>query len=390
MDDWMINQLEIENFKSIKHQKIKCKRINVFIGKPNVGKSNILEAVSLLGGYNSEPVLLHPGFDQSTEKSKIFNEYVRYEEFNNLFYDKDRSLNIKIDSNLGYFFSRYHQNSIAQYDLVFGHDEEMLNFFTADRNNYSIASLKEDFTDKYLTITREINSMIAPEWVIKPMYITVGDGGRLTGVAPQKQNSFIGNIKRYEFKKNEKLDNDVSIFLNPPHGNNVFRMLEVFPKLYDEIAGLFEEYGLELVLDSVSNKLKLMIQKKIGRKVYQIPYSLCADTLQRYIFHLLAVKTNNKSVLILEEPESHSFPPYISAIADEIVEDKNNQYFIATHSPYLLSEFIEKCDKDELALFICNYKDYQTTMRELTREEISNIKSEDIDLFYNLPAFQND
>lgn len=42
-----IKTLEIQNFKSIKHLKIDCNRINVFVGKPNVGKSNILEGLSL-------------------------------------------------------------------------------------------------------------------------------------------------------------------------------------------------------------------------------------------------------------------------------------------------------------------------------------------------------
>ena len=40
--------IKIENFKSLRHIELNdCKRINIFIGKPNVGKSNILEALSL-------------------------------------------------------------------------------------------------------------------------------------------------------------------------------------------------------------------------------------------------------------------------------------------------------------------------------------------------------
>ncbi len=43
-----IDNIEIKNFKSMRHQKIEgCKRVNVLIGAPNVGKSNILEAISL-------------------------------------------------------------------------------------------------------------------------------------------------------------------------------------------------------------------------------------------------------------------------------------------------------------------------------------------------------
>ena len=41
MED-LIKYVEINNFKSIKHLNLDdCKRINLFIGYPNVGKSNI-------------------------------------------------------------------------------------------------------------------------------------------------------------------------------------------------------------------------------------------------------------------------------------------------------------------------------------------------------------
>ena len=43
----MIRHLEIENYKSIKHLTLNCNKVNVIIGEPNVGKSNILEALDL-------------------------------------------------------------------------------------------------------------------------------------------------------------------------------------------------------------------------------------------------------------------------------------------------------------------------------------------------------
>ena len=43
----MISTLEIRNFKSIKQLKLDCKRINILIGEPNTGKSNILEALGI-------------------------------------------------------------------------------------------------------------------------------------------------------------------------------------------------------------------------------------------------------------------------------------------------------------------------------------------------------
>jgi AAA15 family ATPase/GTPase len=49
-----IKHIEIQNFKSIKHCIIDgCKRINVFVGPPNVGKSNILEAMGLMSNFQN-------------------------------------------------------------------------------------------------------------------------------------------------------------------------------------------------------------------------------------------------------------------------------------------------------------------------------------------------
>ncbi len=43
----MIKNISIKNFKSIKDLEFKAKRINLFIGKPNTGKSNILESLGI-------------------------------------------------------------------------------------------------------------------------------------------------------------------------------------------------------------------------------------------------------------------------------------------------------------------------------------------------------
>jgi len=47
----MIKRLEIKNFKSIKQLELDCKRVNIFIGGPNSGKSNILEGIGILSHF---------------------------------------------------------------------------------------------------------------------------------------------------------------------------------------------------------------------------------------------------------------------------------------------------------------------------------------------------
>ena len=48
-----ITTLRIQNFKSIKDVEMKPRWVNILTGEPNVGKENILEALSLLGGCSS-------------------------------------------------------------------------------------------------------------------------------------------------------------------------------------------------------------------------------------------------------------------------------------------------------------------------------------------------
>lgn len=45
----MIESVTIHNFKSMKELSFRCKRVNILIGKPNAGKSNILESIGLFG-----------------------------------------------------------------------------------------------------------------------------------------------------------------------------------------------------------------------------------------------------------------------------------------------------------------------------------------------------
>jgi hypothetical protein len=87
---------------------------------------------------------------------------------------------------------------------------------------------------------------------------------------------------------------------------------------------------------------------------------LASDTLRRIIFYTVAIASNKDSVLVFEEPESNAFPYYTKYLGERIALDKTNQFFIATHNPYLLSAIIEKGRKEDVQVFITYFRDYQT------------------------------
>jgi len=77
----MIKNLLIENFKSIKKLEIECSRVNLFIGDPNVGKSNILEALSF----------------PAIQLVFYIDKLMRCNDLSNLFYENDLSNSIIVN-----------------------------------------------------------------------------------------------------------------------------------------------------------------------------------------------------------------------------------------------------------------------------------------------------
>jgi AAA15 family ATPase/GTPase len=126
--------------------------------------------------------------------------------------------------------------------------------------------------------------------------------------------------------------------------------------------------------------------KELGNEIILLPFSSMADTLQRLIFFKTAIASNANSVLLFEEPEAHAFPPYIVHITQDIIKSETNQFFITTHSPFVVNDFLENAI-DDLAIFVVDYKDKQTIVKALTKEQLDEMYEYGIDLFSNLENY---
>ena len=135
--------------------------------------------------------------------------------------------------------------------------------------------------------------------------------------------------------------------------------------------------------------IRIEILKEFEDIIVSYPYQLSSDTLRRIIFYMAAILSNKDSVLIFEEPESHAFPYYTKYLAELIaLDERKNQYFMSTHNPYFLLPLLEKCPKDEVAVSITDYEDYETKVRPLTDDQIKELT--EIDIFSNLESFLED
>ncbi|HEX8659523.1 MAG TPA: AAA family ATPase, partial [Hymenobacter sp.] len=98
--------LRIQNFKSIKDVTLHPRRVNLIIGEPNVGKSNLLEAMSMLGAGLYE------------RRAQFLDLVLRYETISNLFYDNDPVTPIIVESSHAIAILQSQKMSSGDYHFV--------------------------------------------------------------------------------------------------------------------------------------------------------------------------------------------------------------------------------------------------------------------------------
>lgn len=331
----MITTLKIERFKSVRQLELKCRRVNLFIGEPNTGKSNILEALGLLSWLG------WPDAD--------LRNFVRFHHTQNLFYDNLTDDPIAIE---------FHGEPSGNLTVKF--EKDRFEFWFGHRQ-----------PNRSLGITPQ---------AYQPQPTACAD---YHGNFPIKhKNPSTAGIKFYRFRALEKYSSGESGALIPPHGANLFSVIYASKGLREWLVELFQPYGLAVVLKPHEHAIEL--QKQQSGLVIGYPFGMTSDTLQRTLFFHVAVESNKNSVLVFEEPEAHAFPYYTKHLGERIAEDSSNQYFIATHNPYLLLAVLEKATREEVAVCVTSYRDYETRVTALTEDQIGRLL--DADPFLGLQA----
>ncbi len=350
-----IQNIEIKNFKSIRHQKIEdCRRVNVFIGYPNTGKSNILEAMSL---FSIDDTNLN------------FNSFIRIESFTTLFFNGQINNQLEIKVNDKYRFTGRFENDSISFSEQF------------ERTGTSFE--KADMGQIYLDDSNDVS-------VKRSFNLNANTKGALFNYKSSsigKENELM-KIIRYDFYKQVSYSNKNYSELSYPYGENIFNILSTNIEIRKEIEELFVPYNLELLFDTREQKFTIL--KRTPSGIFTIPYELVADTLQRVIFYKTAILSNKQKILLFEEPEAHMFPPYTAKFTSEVMYDENNnQYFIATHSPFVINDFMENLDKEDFAIYAVGYdkETGETLIKKMSDEELHEVYQYGVDLFLNLENY---
>lgn len=349
----MLGRVTIKNYKSIKDIEIETKRINVFIGEHNSGKSNILEALTWFSKNALDPTK--------------FKEIFRFKTATDFFYDFDVSKPLEIKTPVLSLIIRYAKNSNGALlneleGLIYPTDSKIDPLEMSDLYNLHNKISNNNYHAFRLSFDGEIEFI-----------------GGSTLATP---------FRTYIFKKLRSFESSFLPFLNPPFGENIPSLLVSNKILKDLVGSIFKEKGFRLMLKPNENDINMA--KDVNDELYSYPYTSISETLQRIIFYVLAIESNNKACMIFDEPESNTFPMYTKQLAEQIALDKNeNQYFIVTHDPYLLNSLVSKAPSSEIALYITSMNNYETKVSRVAEKELSVLLDKGIDVYFNLNKLIN-
>ena len=122
-------------------------------------------------------------------------------------------------------------------------------------------------------------------------------------------------------------------------------------------------------------------------------YAFSEDKYAKKIQQIYQRYTNvDHSEIFLEEPEDNLFPStqcqFVNWILDKI-SAHNDMLFVATHSPYVLNQFIKMDPKGLSVMFTHQIEGNSRvfTVRQISEEEIHEIYDNGVDIFFNFEMY---
>lgn len=320
----MIHTLSISRFKSARSLSIDCRKVNLFIGAPDTGKTNILDALHLLSRlgwalpFDHELRVDHAiGFE-----TLFFGQFV------------DQPFLIDLETEKGNFRVEGQPAPNRHLRLRTGDASSSLSFGA-------------------ICHRREF------EWMRFYSYTGARDWGYTT-----------------------TRSTDV---VEPTHGSNLTYIAKHHSKVHDFLTETLSPLGWRLRFDS--NQLVFRLSDVRPTEVIDYGLDVVSDTLKRLFFYGSVLLTSKDATLVFDEPDVWAFPPYPKMLGEMIAADETNQFFLTTHNPYFLSAVVEKTPTDRLALFVCRRVDGATTAKRLSSDEVARVIEDGASVFFNLDGF---
>ena len=395
----MITELRSQNFKSWQDtSKLQFAPLTGLFGANSSGKTSILQVLLMLKQtverppdwneplyFGNEESLVNLGnfgtvihkhkqdlsldISVSWKSSTVadINKYIRFynlnvETLSSSQGDRDRSEEISFSTNIarGVVNNSYYATDLYRFDVQQPDLFRCYGFRTARNQIMEISSRFEgDFENLFSRILYLGPLREHP----RPRYTWDGDHPKGIGQEGEKAISALlsGRIRRFPI--------DEQIL-------NWLQRLE-----------LIDSYDLRPISDTNQDYEFLIKKYKGGPEVRLTDVGFGVSQVLPVL--ILCYYAPEGSILILEQPEAHLHPKVQTELADvliDVVENRNVQIILESHSEYLLSRLQRRIAEKEIAatdtaLYFCEIKDGTSEIEQLNVDEYGNIRNWPQDFF---------
>jgi len=342
----MIKELKIENFRSIKSQKIELENYTIFIGDNGTGKTSVLEAInyalspSYLSGrikhtdfYNGEdnPITIELIFD-SNLKAKLPDGYVKQE----IEYDKVL-LNIK--------FREKKSPEKAFSDLVvITHRVEPISSITRTKTGWEISrksGTKFKFTEQLLSL-----NIIETDELPRSFYFNKSRDKQLQRGFNSSINTVFDDFN-WRFLKN---DNSKNFFSEKSkiEKEKILDLIDLKENVFEQLNKKLNKFNIPSVdISFIDGKAPFNNAYLTKKENLDLPIKYLGSGVEMIISLLfletMASFSNEKLVILIDEPELHLHPSLQYKLADYLKNiSKTHQVIVSTHSPIFFKNSINK------------------------------------------------
>lgn len=369
----------IRNLGPLADADVFLNKINIIVGPQSAGKSCLLKTACFCD-WVEKRIQLSQKPDAFKENGVFENKFV---EFHKLYgYIKEDSYIEYENDSMKFSYSW----KTKAFDFSWKEEGRWnyvcpkISYIPAERNivaaipNWFEVSMKNDNIRNFMKDWQEARSIMTEEMPILNLgvsyrydksnnmdKVTVGDGVVLdfTNTSSGLQ-SLIPLLVHLEFLYKKRFDSEQS--------KNVTRILE-------------EEILRSNIFNEMSNRAL-----KGGKNLFHLHDN---DKIAESIFrNFTSMKVTE---IFLEEPEQNLFPPTQGVLAYRLIDwargERGGFLFIATHSPYMVTSFLERDNMKDISLFFNKEAENgKYVVHTTTEKEVQELYDYSIDVFHNLES----
>lgn len=372
----MVNEITIENFKSVQNLKLSLSRFNVFIGSNGSGKSNILEAITFAGAASAEK--LDNEFFESRgirpTSARLTKSAFNIDNIN-------EPIKIKIDNGTENSFNIQEKDSL------------ILSWTNLEKDR-----IETNFKEK---VTEYIRSLE------KKVEMSGSDAGKFIFQNEDTKSSFINStLRKMESLVHEQFffNGDLASFLiySPEisslrkfedesqikplgiKGEGIFNVLQIFNESYPtETLGELKNYlhiiewfhDFEAVADSVTGRKSLVVKDRYMPGVFLNQNNVNEGFLFLLFYISLFISKETPQFFAIDNIEASFHPRLCEELIKRLVElskKHDKQVILTTHNPFILDGM--DLNDPEQTLFVVRRNADGETIADRIDKPLSGVK----------------